>query len=1183
MKRFLSLLLALCISVSVLAVMVVPASAASHVKPKNYDGLDFSSYIYKSKAYGSDYYESTKRLEDVPHTYEAWVYARYSGATIGTIIGNYSTKAGGRFTFGINKSFCPELVFYDKNGSIHSAVFKGADLVDSRWTHVVITFDEVKEQFDLYLNGEYKQTIKFSDTCSKAKDSKCLNGCIGTIFSFESAKQYPFAVGGDCNFMNPSYFRGRLQDVALYSDVLTPEEIKGSYQNGVNAFDENLILYYDIDANDKGKNIEDLSGNGYDLTYSNLWVTEENMQLLRDELGFAKDYAYSIAVIGDIQYATRINPETVRTMYQWLVDNKEAKNIQYAIGLGDITDRCQESEWLEAADALKILENAGFEYSLVRGNHDVASGIDSNYLDTAVPEMYDRLFASNEFYMSQFEKYGGFYKEGSAVNTYRTLKFGDDDWLIVNLDYDANKSVREWACSVIEAHPDHRVIVATHDAMGSAGGFSTYGVTLWTEVTSKYANVELVLAGHTTWNNVHCYQLRGEHGNTVTNMLIDPQRVDLDIGGKGIVALLYFREDGSIVDFEYYSTVQKKYYKQYNQFTIDLDAEAPVYVRAWDGVTSEAPVGEGTEANPYKIANAKNLLWMIEQHLTFDAEGNVIAPTSYENPFKDKYFVQTADINMYGKTVYSMGYLTADGFGAVFGGNYDACGYTIMNAKIVSPVSDAECIGFFGALDGATVKNLNLKEIKFEALAKSGILAGVATDSIIENCSVERSSRILIGENSNNLTIGGFVGVLSNSKVFGSVNKADLPASDKILYAGGIAGIAEDSTIYNSQSYGVTEIDAAEIPTLRFVSGTSTLVYTESTLDGILLEDGAHIHTADRYSKASAASHVAICSCGQQFTFDCVTEGGSSCKLCTVYISGASVTVGSDIAVNYYVDVYDSALINGKNVSMQFTIGSKTVTVDKYSVKDGRLVFKLDSILHQQFAEKIDARLLVDGAVVSAKIGYSVRENLISLLSEHSSDAKLCALVNDLLYLATEAQRYLDYNDDIFAAGGVLLNKGEALPTESEAASVVGNIDQNYNFLNRGTVIFDGTFNIKVEMQIADLSKVEVLVDGEKYDTASLEALGEGKYALLISDISPDEICKEKVISLIASGTESASLSLSIGSELYSMILDKIQIEEDKNNYKPSTVTVDEEKYEMLWAIYRYGISLSDYVKESAK
>ena len=27
----------------------------------------------------------------------------------------------------------------------------------------------------------------------------------------------------------------------------------------------------------------------------------------------------------------------------------------------------------------------------------------------------------------------------------------------------------------------------------------------------------------------------------------------------------------------------------------------------------------------------------------------------------------------------------------------------------------------------------------------------------------------------------------------------------------------------------------------------------------------------------------------------------------------------------------------------------------------------------------------------------------------------------------------------------------------------------------------------------------------------------------------------------------------------------------------------DEEKYEMLWAIYRYGISLSDYVKESAK
>ncbi|MBR5139588.1 MAG: hypothetical protein IKV16_00910, partial [Clostridia bacterium] len=1137
---------------------------------------------YKSKAYGSDYYESRKHLEDVPHTFEAWVYASYSGAAVGTILGNYSTKAGGRFTFGINKSFCPELVFYDKSGAVHSVVFKGSDLTSSKWTHVVITFDEVREQFDLYLNGEYKQTVKFADSCSKAKDSKCLNGCIG-IFSFESAKQYPFALGGDCNFMNPNYFRGRLQDVALYSDVLTADEIKGSYQNGVNAFDENLILYYDVDSSDKGKNIEDLSGNGYDLIYSSVWTSEADMQLLRDELGFSGEYAYSVAVIGDIQYATRINPETVRTMYQWLVDNKEAKNIQYAIGLGDITDRCQESEWLEAADALKILENAGFEYSLVRGNHDIASGIDSSYLDTAVPEMYDRLFASNEFYMSQFENYGGFYKEGSAVNTYRTIKFGNDDWLLINLDYDAAKSVREWACSVIEAHPDHRVIVATHDAMGSSGGFSTYGVTLWTEVTSKYANVELVLAGHTTWNNVHCYQLRGEHGNTVTNMLIDPQRVDLDIGGKGIVAMLYFREDGSIIDFEYYSTVQEKYYKQYNQFTIDLDAEAPVYVRAWDGVTSEAPSGEGTEADPYKIANAKNLLWMVEQHLTFDGEGNVIAPTSLKNPFEGKYFVQTADINLYSKTIYSMGYLTADGLGAVFGGNYDACGYTIMNVKVIAPISDAECIGFFGALDGATVKNLNLKEIKIEALAKSGILAGAANDSIIENCSIERSCRVLVGENSGNLTVGGFVGVLSDSSILGSVNKADLPASDKVLYVGGIAGRIESCTIYNSQSYAAKEIDATAIPTVGFACGTSSLVYTKSTLDGIVLDGGAHIHTANSFSMVGDGKHSAVCACGTELILECVCDENELCKLCTVYISGASVTVGGDVSINYYVDLYDTTLITGKTVAMQFTIGSRTVTVEDYAVKNGRLVFTLDSILPQQFAERIDAVLLVDGAAVSSKLGYSVRENLIAILDEYSSDETLCALVNDLLYLANEAQRYLDYNDDIFAAGGVLLNKGEALPTEADAAVITGNENPDFKFTDKGILNFDGKINLKIGFKISDLTRATITVDGKEYDKSKLCDLGDGKYSLTVDAIAIDEINTAKTVTLFVDGSEAATLKTGIECELYSIILDKIQIEEDRNNYRPSTVTVDEAKYEMLWAIYRYGISVSEYVKESAK
>ena len=66
-------------------------------------------------------------------------------------------------------------------------------------------------------------------------------------------------------------------------------------------------------------------------------------------------------------------------------------------------------------------------------------------------------------------------------------------------------------------------------------------------------------------------KLKGEKGNTVTQMLIDPQTTDLTNGGLGLVAMLYFSEDGKKVDVRYYSTVREKFYLEDNQFSFNLD------------------------------------------------------------------------------------------------------------------------------------------------------------------------------------------------------------------------------------------------------------------------------------------------------------------------------------------------------------------------------------------------------------------------------------------------------------------------------------------------------------------------------------------------------------------------------------------------------------------------------------
>ena len=582
MKRIFASVLTLCLIFSIFS---ISALASSHLSE---GGLDFDHYTHKKEGsgsdsyYGMDSYQSVKRLDKVPHTFEAWIYAEFSGWEGGVILGNNSAKSGGRFTFTLNKDFYPELTFKDRNGATHSAVFKNADVPPYSWAHLVIIFDEAEAEFRCYVNGEFKESIAFSDTCP----AKCKDGCVG-IFSLSSASHYPFLLGGDLNYLNPNYFRGYIQDVALYSDVLSDSEIALDFQNGVNAEDENLILYYDIDSLDKGKDIEDLSGNGYDLVYSKAWLTEEEMEAERNKKGFTGDYDYSIAVIGDPQYATKSNPEAVRAAYSWIAENKDGKNIQYVIGLGDLTDQCQEKEWLEAADALKILEDAGIYYSLVRGNHDTAveGGISDSSRPTAKPELFDELFAQEDgFYMSQFKEYGGLYEEGSVKNTYRTLDFEGNKWLILNLDWRVEEGVFEWAKEIIESHSEHRVIIVTHDYLGGTGNQSSNGTKIWDNLAGQYENVVLVLGGHNSWDNINVNQAVGTNGNTVTQMLIDPQRADYLLSGVGIVTMFYFSENGSVVDVEHYSPEWDRYFKNINQLKIDLKTE-----RFKDSIRTEDP------------------------------------------------------------------------------------------------------------------------------------------------------------------------------------------------------------------------------------------------------------------------------------------------------------------------------------------------------------------------------------------------------------------------------------------------------------------------------------------------------------------------------------------------------------------------------------------------------------------
>jgi hypothetical protein len=65
----------------------------------------------------------------------------------------------------------------------------------------------------------------------------------------------------------------------------------------------------------------------------------------------------------------------------------------------------------------------------------------------------------------------------------------------------------------------------------------------------------------------------GENGNIVTQFLVDPQGVDAALGATGMVAMLYFSEDGKTLTVEQYSTVKDMYYMSTSQFTLPLDGK----------------------------------------------------------------------------------------------------------------------------------------------------------------------------------------------------------------------------------------------------------------------------------------------------------------------------------------------------------------------------------------------------------------------------------------------------------------------------------------------------------------------------------------------------------------------------------------------------------------------------------
>ena len=523
-------------------------------------------------------YEIDKALTSNIETFEAWIYMPKSldSKTIGgTIIGNYRSYNGARVMLEVYIQGNPRLSYTNAEGKTSYHRFTGVDLRTGTWQHLAIVHDTATGEARCYVNGELKQTLTenvlgYSD---KVLDQKFLIGR-------DTALRYAEGDGEYWDNRKDQYFRGFIKEVRLYSDVRSADEISADYSGALDMSE--LIAAYQIDPEDAYTNIADISGNGYDANYKQLLWEREYVEPVGE-------YAYSFAIVGDTQTVNDQNPELLKNIYQWIVNNKDAKNIQYVIGLGDITElgvdeghkNYTESEsnqqWIDAKEAITLMDGK-VPYSLIRGDgHD---GI----------EMFNKYFASHEPYLDNIS---GYYEEGRIDNVYHTFKVGEVDYLLICLDHGTKDDVLVWANEVVASHPGHRVIVTTHQYMRSDGTLSSLGTSgnataydpsnnaadqLWDKFLSKHPNISMVICGHSDVDGVLTTKQTGDHGNEVTQILINPQTMDAEYyhGSKGMVAMLYFSADGQNVQVEYYSTIKGTYYPC-DDFTVSYSADTHNY------------------------------------------------------------------------------------------------------------------------------------------------------------------------------------------------------------------------------------------------------------------------------------------------------------------------------------------------------------------------------------------------------------------------------------------------------------------------------------------------------------------------------------------------------------------------------------------------------------------------------
>lgn len=303
---------------------------------------------------------------------------------------------------------------------------------------------------------------------------------------------------------------------------------------------------------------------------------------------------FAIVALPDTQYYScgslcGSDPAIFISQTQWIVDNRQDRNIAFVTHLGDVVEFGDvfpfEPHWQNADAAMSLLETPlqpawpeGTPYGIAVGNHD-------QYFGTT---WYNEYFGVERFQDRAY--YGGHYGSNNN-NHFELLSVGNLAFVHVHLEYDEapDPAVLDWADQVLRTYPQRRAIVSSHFLLWPEGDFGDQGQAIY-DALKDNPNLFLMLCGH------HAEEARREdryHGLPVHTLLSDYQ--ERANGGDGWLRIMEFSPAGNEIQVRTYSPWLDQYETDANsEFVLPHTMDRSVFEVI--AVNEGVPSGSETEA-----------------------------------------------------------------------------------------------------------------------------------------------------------------------------------------------------------------------------------------------------------------------------------------------------------------------------------------------------------------------------------------------------------------------------------------------------------------------------------------------------------------------------------------------------------------------------------------------------------